>query len=978
MKGSVALAGAVLLLLVTAAPALPAVKDGSFALVDRPTGFGPLPFDGVSTAFVSPHAISADGCFVVFTSDNDILFAGDDDDVFNIYRLDRCSPGHPLTLVSASASGTPGHGDSFNPSISASGRHVAFFTQATNLHPEATPRGSVLVKDMNQGGVELATRGDGVAGGVAGDQLGPVVISGNGRVVAFNAQGPLHAANGDAAAASQSNAFVRFLDTGHTFLLSVANGNATGATNAMGLSFDGKSAAFATDAQLVAGDQDTNVDAYLARSIDTGMTVQLASLNVGASSKSTNTSSGAALSSDGQRVAWANAHVWQTTCAPTCMPASGQLDPSIGDGNTNANVEFGHSVNGATPIPPTHVFWTTDAQLKPDDLNFGNDVYGHALNDLSANGLSLLTTGTVAGGVVGGGVTDSGGVIGFSASSMSLPGTDGAHDQAFVRSGGQTTLISQPEGSAPRRSEVDSSFVQPLHAVSADGTRVAFATLAPFLGAPLDRRFRVGQSFVRDVDTGATIPVSQAPDGTPANQGARRPSIDAAGTRVVFTSRATNLVPGVPPNVEHVYLRDLSAKTTRLLDRGPDGKPVPDDASAAVIGADGRHVVFLSASKDLDGGDGMKRHVFEFDTATGKFTLVDKTADGAIANGNASEADVSADGRRVAFTTNATNLDGGATGTDQDAYVKDLVTGELVWASRPQDGSKNHSNVFDIALSGNGRVVAFGNAKLGFGFGADAQQHVFVHDVDAGTTRSVSAGALGPGGFEGVASIDASGSRVVFTAIPAGRTGAEQLVRDLGAPAPISILPPSGVLFFTASLNASGKCVAIGSDTKNLVSPSFGSDYAHVHLRAIGGDCPPAPGTPEAAAIPMPVASSDMTAPVLSRVSMTNRRFALAAGRTAATAKAKRGTTFRFTLSEAAVTKIAIARRQGKRKVRFVPVLALTRTKTAAGRNRVRFTGRVGKRKLRPGRYRATLTATDAAVNTSRPRTISFTMLRRR
>ena len=47
--------------------------------MDRPSGFGPLPFDGISEASVGRHAFSDDGCFLVITSNNDVLSTLDDD-----------------------------------------------------------------------------------------------------------------------------------------------------------------------------------------------------------------------------------------------------------------------------------------------------------------------------------------------------------------------------------------------------------------------------------------------------------------------------------------------------------------------------------------------------------------------------------------------------------------------------------------------------------------------------------------------------------------------------------------------------------------------------------------------------------------------------------------------------------------------------------------------------------------------------------
>ncbi len=74
-------------------------------------------------------------------------------------------------------------------------------------------------------------------------------------------------------------------------------------------------------------------------------------------------------------------------------------------------------------------------------------------------------------------------------------------------------------------------------------------------------------------------------------------------------------------------------------------------------------------------------------------------------------------------------------------------------------------------------------------------------------------------------------------------------------------------------------------------------------------------------------------------------------------------------------TTIAITRCRGRRCTR--EVAKLSRAGTRARRNRIAFSGRVGRKTLRPGRYRATVTATDRAGNVSAPRTIRFRIVRR-
>jgi DNA-binding beta-propeller fold protein YncE len=89
--------------------------------------------------------------------------------------------------------------------------------------------------------------------------------------------------------------------------------------------------------------------------------------------------------------------------------------------------------------------------------------------------------------------------------------------------------------------------------------------------------------------------------------------------------------------------------------------------------------------------------------------------------------------------------------------------------------------------------------------------------------------------------------------------------------------------------------------------------------------------------------------------------------------RSKRGTSFRFSLTEPASVRISIERVRPRRRV-----AALTFRGRPQGANRIRFRGRVKKRPprpLRPGAYRATIVATDAAGNSSQPRRARFTVL---
>ena len=137
---------------------------------------------------------------------------------------------------------------------------------------------------------------------------------------------------------------------------------------------------------------------------------------------------------------------------------------------------------------------------------------------------------------------------------------------------------------------------------------------------------------------------------------------------------------------------------------------------------------------------------------------------------------------------------------------------------------------------------------------------------------------------------------------------------------------------------------------------------------SVGESGSPAAGGPGDGA-----AAADTDAPRVSGFRSTRSVFAVARAATPRAARAARGTRLRYALTENARVVLKIQRRLAGSRFRTVGTL---RRQGLAGPNRVRFTGRIGRRALRPGRYRAVITATDAAGNRSAPVAARFRIVR--
>ncbi|GHD90576.1 PD40 domain-containing protein [Streptomyces naganishii] len=127
--------------------------------------------------------ISADGHYAVYSADSTDLVRGVRDGRSHIYRTDLRTG--ETALVSAAGDGTPGNGDSMRPTLSADGRYVAFATAADNLVTGGKPSGTwdTVVRDMVTGTVvRTSAASDGTPGNAASDGT---QISADGRYVTF-------------------------------------------------------------------------------------------------------------------------------------------------------------------------------------------------------------------------------------------------------------------------------------------------------------------------------------------------------------------------------------------------------------------------------------------------------------------------------------------------------------------------------------------------------------------------------------------------------------------------------------------------------------------------------------------------------------------------------------------------------------------------------------------------------------------------
>ncbi len=311
-------------------------------------------------------------------------------------------------------------------------------------------------------------------------------------------------------------------------------------------------------------------------------------------------------------------------------------------------------------------------------------------------------------------------------------------------------------------------------AISNDGRRMAFSSRADALGG--DPAYQ--NVFVRNLKTRKTILVSKTSAGVPANgHTGDDPAISGNGRFVAFASGAANL-PAGDGSTSRCYLHDLKTRKTLLVGKTSGGVPSDGDCERLSLSGNGRHVAFIADADNLPGTDGIP-DAYVHDRKTRKTRLVSKSSSGAPADARTWNVVIAAEGRFVAFNSQASNL--GGTPPFINVYVHELKTRKTRLVSRNSRGAALNAGSWlaQRGISADGRFIAFDSQATNLP-GDNAHLNVYVRDMKGRKTRLVSkasSGAPATGADSERASISSNGRYVVFDSAATNLPGPSSLLR---------------------------------------------------------------------------------------------------------------------------------------------------------------------------------------------------------
>ena len=822
--------------------------------------------------------ISADGHSVVFRSNASDLVSTPTGGVSNIFLRDLVAG--TTTLVSVNTSGSSGGNDfSDQPDISDDGNIIAYLSAATDLvggFADANGGNSDLFARNRTTNTTFLVSVNSGNGSTGGNGLSDTpVVSGDGSRIVFRSTAT-DLVTGLIDNNSDVDLFVRSLATNTTTVISAATSAATTANNLSvltttqfgaghrSLSADGRFEVFSSNAtDLVTVPDGNSAQDVFVRDRQTGV-VTLVSINAAGTAACDNQCDQPVISANGRFVAFLS-FATDLVSTPTNFKGNVYIRDLVAGTTTLVSVNSAGSAGGSDQSDTPDI---SDDGSRVVFLSFASDLVGTPISQQGNVFLRDLVAGTTT--LIS--VNSSGSDGGNSSSRQPAISGDGTHvafesfatdliagvtdtnnaGDVFVRTVGGITRLASINSShtATGKSQSDSPVL------SADGKVVAFHSFASDLVSGDTNTF--ADIYVFDETANATTLVSVNGSGTVGNAASDELSMSSDGNLIAFQSNANNLVSPFSGFTSNIFLRNRTAGTTTLVSVNAAGTSGGNfDSTLPEISGNGQVVVFESSATNLVTGiSGVtgNNNIYARNLAAGTTVLVSINPAGtAGANQSTFTADVSADGRVVAFHSFASNLTAGDVNHTNDVFARNLVANNGQAANTTEAVSARAAGLFtgdrgarQPAVSFSGQFVAFTSEAIGLT--TDDTNHVnevFLRDVVAGTTVLVSVNSAGVASSEPSEqpSISSDGNRIAFRsfadlAAPATNSSDDIYVRDraAGTTTLVSINAAGNNGGDAGSdapvISGNGQVVAFRSSATNLVTGISGLDGSILNIYA--------------------------------------------------------------------------------------------------------------------------------------------------
>ena len=262
-----------------------------------------------------------------------------------------------------------------------------------------------------------------------------------------------------------------------------------------------------------------------------------------------------------------------------------------------------------------------------------------------------------------------------------------------------------------------------------------------------------------------------------SNGASSEPAMSRTGQFVAFRSSATNLDSERCNNgVNQIFVKDRNTGIIGCVSLNSNGRQGDQDSVAPSISADGQFIAFTSPATNLAGNkcDNGFNQIYVRDRTTGTTRCVSVNSNGHEGNQHSHASSISADGTLIAFDSAATNLAGNKCDNGfNHIFVHDLTAGTTTCVSVRTNGDEGNGDSFDPSISADGQVVVFQSTATNLANRcSNGNSHIFTHNLVTGETSCVSVNNEGnqSNGNSALARVSGDGRFVVFQSDPTNFT----------------------------------------------------------------------------------------------------------------------------------------------------------------------------------------------------------------
>ncbi len=184
-------------------------------------------------------------------------------------------------------------------------------------------------------------------------------------------------------------------------------------------------------------------------------------------------------------------------------------------------------------------------------------------------------------------------------------------------------------------------------------------------------------------------------------------SLSDDGNLVAFHSSASNMVLGDTNGVQDVFVFDRNTDASIRVSVSSAGQQANGPSDSPSLSGDGQYVAFASRGTLVSNDTNVASDVFVHNLQTAETIRVSVSSAGDESNGHSGGPSLSADGRYVAFSSDATNLVPGDTNGQTDVFIHDRQTGETTRVSVPNSNTEGNGASSGPVISGNGQEMVF-------------------------------------------------------------------------------------------------------------------------------------------------------------------------------------------------------------------------------------------------------------------------------